>query len=107
MYKDKMVLIGLTMGLILYLVFSFELRNQFPYFTTVLIVFTFSLIIFVAFMKQIPSKWYQRGFTINAVLVLLLPLFEGMSFILIIVIFFSILAFSQYAVYLIKSQGRF
>lgn len=107
MNKDKMVLIGLTMGLILYLVFSFELRNQFSYFTTVLIVFSFSLIIFVAYMKQIPSRWYQRGFVINAILVLLLPLLEGISFILITIIFFSILAFSQYAVYLMKSQGRF
>jgi len=106
MYKDKIVLIGLTMGLILYLIFSFELKNQLPYFTTVMIVFSFSLMVFVAFMKQMNNIWYQRGFVINALLALLLPFIDGMPFLFVSVIIFSILAFSQYAMYLMKSEDR-
>jgi len=106
MYKDKMVLIGLTMGLIVYLIFSFELSNQFPYFTTVLMVFSFSLIVFVAFMKEMDNIWYQRGFVVNALLALLLPFIEGTSFLFVSVIIFSVLAFSQYAMYLMKSDDR-
>ncbi|WP_280771013.1 hypothetical protein [Salipaludibacillus daqingensis] len=106
MVKDRITLIGLTMGLVLYMVFTFEMRHEFPYFTTVLIVFSFSMMVFVAFMKQLSNVWYQRGFFTNAILALFLPFFEGMSFLFVTVIVFAILAFSQYAVYQLKSSDQ-
>lgn len=104
MVKDKIILVILSLSALAVLIFSFEQSGIYPFLTTVLIIFAFSLISFFAFMTKISRAWYYRIFTVNFILIVLLPIVEGMNFLLISVILLAVLALTQLAFYLIQKK---
>ncbi|PYZ95182.1 hypothetical protein CR194_06610 [Salipaludibacillus keqinensis] len=105
MEKEKWIMVAITMGLVLYLAFSFELSHQYPYLMTVLIIFSFSLISFFAFMREISRSWLLKGFIVNGVLAMLLPFFEGMGLLWVTMLMLAILSLILCAVYLLKQTN--
>lgn len=102
--RDRVILIAIAGTAFLFMIFQLDIHADLPYLTAVIILFTLSFALFLAFMHQFNRMWLLRFWIANAVAAVLLPIIEGMDYIWVTLVILLLLAGSMAAVYLLQSD---
>lgn len=79
MIKDLIVMLILLQAGLFYLFYSASVVHQFPYFMVATFVLFLSIGLFFIFLRQLTREGFVRLVVVNSVVVILIPIVEGMD----------------------------